>query len=93
MIKTNHKICLIHLVIGLTVLSACVSPKSNLSKDEAVRLLNEGQVTEMGVTHGGWNILTLKDGTFVGGRAVVIGYPDELLDLCAECSYVVQWME
>lgn len=75
------------------VLAACTAPTPKVTEQEALNLLNQGNVTEIGVSHSGWTILTLRDGRHVRNRAEIIGYPGELLKNCKDCSNVAQWIE
>lgn len=83
----------ISIATVVLALSACSNPAQKVTKDEAIALLNEGQVSAIGVSHSGWTILTLVDGKHVHNRAKKIGYPAQLLEACAECSNVGQWIE
>lgn len=66
---------------------------TGLTKQAAVELLDQDKVKEIGVTHSGWTLLTLTDGTTVANKAEEIGYPEELLKMCKNCSNVTQWIE
>lgn len=74
-------------------MSACDASSARLTADEAIQLLNDGKVTEIGVSHSGYTILTLEDGSAVGNKAAVIGDPEELLKKCSNCSDVSTWIE
>ncbi|KNG93200.1 hypothetical protein ATO11_12120 [Pseudaestuariivita atlantica] len=82
------------LVIAVVGLTACSTTQSrHVTRAEALELMNTGKVTEIGVTHSGETILTLRDGSFVSNHVDVIGYPRQLLAECAACEDVTHWIE
>lgn len=82
------------LISTIVLVSACSDLYTpTVSKSEAIELLSAGEVTEIGVSHSGWTIMTLADGNYVRNRADIIGYPWELLATCMECAQVSQWIE
>jgi hypothetical protein len=84
------RISLISVILGL---GACAAATPKLTKQAAIDLLDQGKVAEIGVSHSGWTILTLTDGTYASNKAEEIGYPEELLKICKNCSDVSQWIE
>jgi hypothetical protein len=89
-VKKLVRISVISVILGL---AACAASTPTINKEAAIELLDQGKVTEIGVTHSGWTILTLRDGTHVSNKAEEIGYPEELLKICKSCSNVSQWIE
>ena len=81
------------LIVGITLASCSRQTTPTISRTEAINLMNEGKVTEIGVTHTGWTILTLEDGTFVQNSADVIGFPGDLLSNCLNCENTSRWIE
>lgn len=85
------------LVLALTLILPFVAcstgPVANVTREEAIELLNAGRVSAIGVSHSGWTSLSLDDGEIRQNKAEVIGYPDSLLAECADCSNVAQWIE
>ncbi|SLN12134.1 hypothetical protein RUM8411_00221 [Ruegeria meonggei] len=80
-------------LISLLACACCVGPVPDLTRVEAIDLLNSGQVESIGVTQAGWTVLTLTDGAQRHNRSDVIGYPRQLLAKCDNCSDVSFWLE
>ena len=81
------------LVLVLVLAGCSKEPVADVDRVEALELLNSGQVVGIGVSHDGWVVMSLEDGSFRTNRAEVLGYPRELLAGCGDCAEVSVWLE
>ena len=81
------------LMLALVLAGCSKEPVADVDRVEALELLNSGQVVGIGVSHDGWVVMSLEDGSFRTNKAEVLGYPRELLAECGDCSEVSVWLE